>query len=237
MPNAPKWALDIAERLMPKLPLMVVSDTEFLSPSVKRIRFKGDFNKLNFQVGSYMDFRVSDTEIRKYTVSYVDTKKGVLEFIAHLHGEASGSQFISHLQVGDKIKINQPRAYKYYIESIKNQVIFGDETSLGLACSFLPLLKQNSHQFQFYFELDEANKNLPKLLNLENYTVFPKNESFRNEKWISNLPVFQESEWQEANFVLTGNVKSTQAFRRVLKNKTKSRVFLHGYWLEGKKGL
>src|SRR3546814_14985264 len=65
---------------------------------------------------------------------------------------------------------------KQYEPTIKQHLIFGDETSFGLACSFLPYLKMNQHQFQFYFELDESNFNVPQLLGLENYSVFSKND-------------------------------------------------------------
>jgi len=72
---------------------------------------------------------------------------------------------------------------------------------------------------------------------LENCVVFPKSGLFRNEKWISDLPVIKITDWQEANFVLTGNVKSAQTFRKIIKNKTNGKIYLRGYWLEGKKGL
>lgn len=98
-------------------------------------------------------------------------------------------------------------------------------------------MKQNLHQFQFYFELDEENKNVPELLGLKNYTIFQKNGSFRNEKWINDLPIFRTPDWQTANFVLTGNVKSVQTFRKVLKNITTGKIFAKGFWLEGKNGL
>ncbi|WP_449398981.1 hypothetical protein [Chryseobacterium wanjuense] len=87
-------------------------------------------------------------------------------------------------------------------------------------------MKKNQQQFQFYFELDEVNKSVPERLALENYTVFPKNNSFRNEKWISTLPLFQTQEWNTANIALVGNVKSVQAFRKVLKEKSKE-IFTH----------
>jgi len=237
MPNAPKWIFDVAERLLPKLSLMEVVHLELLSPSVRKIRFSGDFSNLSYKVGSYIDFRVSDTAARRYTASYTDTQNGVIELIVHLHGEGSGSQFMANLKVGDKVNNNQPRAYRYYDESAEKFVIFGDETSLGLARSFLPVLKKKQQKFTFIFELDEENKTIPELLGLENFNVFPKDGSFRNEAWISELPVIKASDWQDANFVLTGNAKSAQTFKKVIKDKTNGNVYLHGYWLEGKKGL
>lgn len=238
MPSAPKWLFDAVDLLLPKLSSIEVADTEFLSQSVKKIRFKGDFTNLNFPVGCYIDFRVSDTEARRYTASYVDARNGTLEFIVHLHGEGSGRNFMDNLKTGDTIDMNKPRGERrYYDQSAERFVVFGDETSLALACSFLPVLKKNKHQFQFYFELDDVNKNVPILLGLENYTVFPKQNLFRKEEWINDLPVIQATDWECAHFILTGNVKSAQTFRRVIKNKTKGKIILQGYWLEGKKGL
>lgn len=238
MPNAPKWLLDVVEKIfIPKLPMMEVRSTELLSPSVKRIRFSGDFKKLTFKPGSYMDIRVSDTEVRRYTVAFSDTKNGLMDFIVHLHGAHPGSLFMQRLNVGHKINTSTIKPHKCYSESAKKYVIFGDETSLALACSIFPVLKQNNDQFQFYFELDEENKNVPELLNLENYTVFPKDGSFRNEKWISNLPVIQEEKWKDAHFILTGNAKSVQSFRKVVRGNTAAKIIAHGYWLEGKNGL
>lgn len=238
MPSAPKWVFDSVDFLLSKLPSVEVTETMFLSPSVKKIRFNGDFKKLNFPIGSFIDFRVNDTEARRYTASYVDPDKGVLEFIVYLHGEGCGSEFMGNLKIGDKINMNKPRGErKYYDKTAEKWVVFGDETSLGIARSFLPVLKKNNHKFQFIFELDNENKNVPGLLGLENCIIFPKNGSFRNEKWINDLSVFQTSDWRGGSFILTGNVKSVQTFRRVLKGKTTGKIFSQCYWLEGKKGL
>ena len=101
----------------------------------------------------------------------------------------------------------------------------------------MPFLKTNSHQFEYYFELDEQNKNVPEVLGLENYTVFPRNKSFHSETWIGELPVLQDGDWQDTSFILTGNAKSVQTFRKVLKNGNASKLASQGYWLEGKIGL
>lgn len=237
MPSAPKWLFDFVDRLMPSYPRMTVVHTELISRGVIKIRFAGDFKKIDVKTGSYMDFRVSDTEARRYTISDIDNGKGIIEFIAHLHGDAPGSRFMELLKTGDKIKVNPPRGRKYYDGSIEKYLIFGDETSLALACSFQPVLLQNRHPFLFYFELDDQNKNAPELLGLQNYTVFPKNGSFRKAAFINDLPVVRSADWQEAGFILTGNARSVQEFRKVLKSRSFTKVNAHGYWLEGRKGL
>jgi NADPH-dependent ferric siderophore reductase len=234
--SLPKWVGDLFEgSLAPKFKVLI---TSYISPQVKKIRFQGDTSKMNFQIGYANVIRVSETEYRNYTVAYHDAKEGIMDIIFHIHGNGVGSRYIDALKIGDELYISSPRGHKEYDPKVNQHFIFGDETSLGLACSFLSSLKKHNHQFQFYFELDEENKNVPQLLGIVNYTVFLKNGSFRNEKWISDLPVFKTPDWKTANFVLTGNVKSVQTFRRVLKKDYVSgRILSQGYWLEGKKGL
>jgi len=238
MPSAPKWLFDTVDFFMSKLPLLAVDETTYLSPSVKRIGLKGDFKDLHFPVGAFFDFRVTDTDARRYTVSHVNVEKNHLEFIAYIHGKGCGSDYMQQLEVGDTISLNKPRGeQKYYDKSAEKLVIFGDETSLALACSFLPVLKKNKHLFQFIFELDDENKKVPELLGLENSLVFPKNNLFSDPNWINDLTIFKIENWQDAYYVLTGNVKSVQTFKKVIKSKANTKVKLHGYWLEGKKGL
>ncbi len=86
MPSAPKWLFDTVQLLMPAGTLIEVVETTYLSKSVKKIRFKGDFKKMDFKIGAYIDFRVSDTDARRYTVSYADPENGFIELIVHLHG-------------------------------------------------------------------------------------------------------------------------------------------------------
>lgn len=233
--SIPKWVGNLFENSLQ--PNVKIIQTSYISPQIKKMRLQGNLSKMNFQIGYANVIRVSETEFRNYTVANHDNENGILDIVFHIHGNGVGSQYIDSLNANDELYISPPRGKKLYDQSQKQQFIFGDETSLGLACSFIPILKQNECQFQFYFELDEENKKVPELLGIENCTVFPKNGSFRNEKWISGLPLFQLADWQAAHFVLTGNVKSVQTFRKVLKRKAIGKISSQGYWLEGKMGL
>ena len=218
-------------------PNVRITEVVLISPGIRKIRLEGAIARMNFQVGYANVIRVSETEYRNYTVAWFDKKEGLLDIVLNVHGHGVGSQYMENLQPGDELYLSSPRGFKAYDPKVKQQLIFGDETSLGLSCAFLPVLEQNQHQFRFYFELDEANQEAPELLGLKNYTIFPKQQLFRNEAWIGGLPLMDDADWQSAHFVLTGNVKSVQTFRRVLKSKTSGKVLAQGYWLEGKKGL
>lgn len=233
--SIPKWVSNLFGNAM--RPNVKVIETIYISPQIKKIRFQGEISKWSFQIGYASVVRVSETEFRNYTVAYHDKEKGIFDIIFHIHGNGIGSKYINALNLNDELFISPPRGKKLYNKDVKQQLFFGDETSLGVAFALLPFLKRNNHQFQFYFELDEVSKNIPELLGLENYTVFPKNNLFRNENWISNLPLFKTDEWNTTNFALVGNVKSVQTFRKVLKDKIQGNIYSQGYWLEGKKGL
>ncbi|MGA0555627.1 FAD-binding oxidoreductase [Larkinella sp. VNQ87] len=233
--SVPKWVGDLfANSLRPNAKVL---ETSYISSQIKKIRFQGDISKKNFEIGYANVIRVSETDYRNYTAAYHDKKNGIIDIIVHIHGNGVGSRYFDALRTNDEIFIGPSRGKIVYNKRAKQQFIFGDETSLGVAVALFPLLKSNNHQFQFYFELDEENKNVPALLGLKNFIVFIRNNSFRSEKWISDLPLFRTDEWNTANFILVGNVKSVQTFRKVLKAKTQGSIHSQGYWLEGKKGL
>lgn len=218
-------------------PNVRVITTTLISPQIKRIRFQGDISKWSFEIGYASVVRVSETEFRNYTVAFHDKEEGVFDILFHIHGEGVGSRYIDMLKANDELFISPPRGKDLYNPGLKQQFFFGDETSLGVAAAFLPVLKKNGHQFRFYFELHDENREVPELLKLEEYTIFPKNNSFREEKWVAGLPFFKTDHREAANFALVGNVRSVQTFRKVLKDRTQGTIHSQGYWLEGKKGL
>lgn len=239
MPKAPKWLNDTVETLLSgKMPLMRVTAAEYINSHIKRIRLHGDVRGLHFQTGYAMAVRVSGTEYRNYTVSYHDTEKGIVEMIAHLHGKAPGSRYIDHLTTGDELRLVPPRGKKMYDSAVKQHYFFGDETSLGLACSLQNVFQKDDQRYRFYFELDQENQNVPALLGLDNYTVVPKGKTFCDAALINELPLFKVKEWHQGNFILTGNARSVQTVRKVVKqNKISGNILAQAYWAEGKTGL
>ncbi|MBO9638534.1 MAG: siderophore-interacting protein [Siphonobacter aquaeclarae] len=232
-----KWIGDAMESLMgSRMPHMQVLTTEYLSPEIKRIRFGGAISGMNFEPGHAVAIRVSDTEYRNYTPSYSDTAAGLVDIIFHLHGHGPGSDLANRLQTGDSLRISMPRGWKHYDPTVRNQVVFGDETSLGLASILFPLFRANGHRFQFLLELDECNRDVPARLGLENVSIFPKSQAFRDEEQIRALSLLRDPEWRGTHYLLTGNVTSVRTFRNVLREQRHT-VRSQGYWLEGKMGL
>ncbi|WP_413512364.1 FAD-binding oxidoreductase [Myroides odoratus] len=230
----PKWLTSLfGQALQPNVKSIEI---DALSPEIKRIRFKGDLSKWNMQLGYASVIRISETEFRNYTIASYDQVQGIFDVIFYINGKGIGSQKIGTLQKEEVLFISPPRGKRMYESSVHQQVFFGDETSLGLAYSLFPLLKQNNHQFHFYFELNPANNHLPAVLGLDNYTVKTKDKNLDTEKWNHLLDSSTWIDWEEAAFILTGNAITIQQQRKILKERKAGKILSQGYWVEGKKG-
>ncbi|MDM1407430.1 siderophore-interacting protein [Myroides sp. DF42-4-2] len=231
----PKWVSSLFGNAL--RPNMKIVEIIYLSTAIKQIRFKGDISKWNFQAGYANVIRINDTDFRNYSVATYNIEESTFDMIFTLHGNGVGSDLIASLQVGDELFISLPRGKRLYESFVEQQLFFGDETSLGLACFLLPLFKENKQRFHFYFELNASNEEVPQRLGLENFTIVPKNNACKEPTWMESLSLFEDPSWVNANFILTGNVNSVQQIRKTLKAKKGGKICFQGYWLEGKKGL
>ncbi|WP_126973803.1 siderophore-interacting protein [Gynurincola endophyticus] len=238
MPRIAKWLGDTIENLLDsKFPLLTVIDVRNITDSIKRITFQGEPEVSAFSIGSAVLIRVSDTEYRNYTPSAYDAVKGVMEIIVHVHGSGPGSKLMNHLRPGDVLRTSIPRGIGWYRETVPAYILWGDETSLGLAYSYHSRFVQQGNAFHYYFELNEENREAPAHLGLSNYTVFKKGTVFNNPALLNELPVWGFPE-NETTYVVTGNVKAVQTIRKVIKTMDKKgRILSKGFWLEGKTGL
>ncbi len=237
--NAIRRILDFIGLVPLKFPIAEVVEIKELSPTMRQIRLGGSFEKLNIVGGSYLSFKLNYTQTRTYTLSTIDTNKGFLEFIVYLHPSVgTGQRFINELRLGDKISMNSLRSNSHYLDLPTSKLVFfGDETSIGLAHALFRKWSVQAIEFLFLFELEEENKSVPEKLGFSNTLVFSKRDTFRQEKLISQLPPIISPLWKDAVFLLTGNAKSIQIFRKVIKDKTTSKVYTRGYWIEGIEGL
>jgi len=221
------------------VPQAEVVDIDILSSSVKRIRLKGQFERFQLNSGSYISFKINYILARKYTIAALDKPKGYLELIVYLHQhKGNGQQFMDQLKIGDKLNMSSLRSNSNHLDfSTSKFVFFGDETSLGLGLSLLNKWKQQKADFLFLFELDKENETIPERLGFEQTQVYAKQSTFRVERQIGQLDPIKDARWKDAVFLLTGNAKSIQIFRKVIKDKTTSKVYTRGYWIEGIEGL
>lgn len=240
MPRIVKWMGDAMESLLAsKMPLMEVIATQYISAAVKKIRFRGNLSGMHFEPGYAVVIRVNATDYRNYTPSFSDVEQGILEIIVHLHGNAPGALLMDRLQAGDTLRVSMPRGRKIYQKDIHQHVLTGDETTLGLAISLYPHLKNNGHSFHFYFELDEQNTTTPGLSGIDHYTVIPKGSAPVYGPLLQEILLHKATGPLACNFILAGNAASVQACRKALKQNNISgrNIQAQAYWMAGKTGL
>lgn len=237
--NNSKWIQQAFDGIMGSfMRTFIVLETRYLSSQIKVIRCKGDLTGYSDQVGHAVAILVAPMQYRNYTPSFIDIENGVLDIVCHIHGNGPGSDFFYNISAGDVIQMSNPRGFKYYNSEVLQQVFFGDETSLGTALSMHTAMQNKQHQFQFIFELEEDNKEVPQELGLENTLVFTQKDIFYDVEKLKELDLFKSKEWKSANYVLTGNVQAIQTIRKLLKvQKAGEKIFTKGYWLQGKKAL
>lgn len=242
MPKIAKWIGDSIETVFSSLIYPArVTQVEYLSDRLKRVRFEGSLGKKGFTPGNVVEFRVTDTDYRHYTPSIYDQTNGICEILFYLHDKGVGSQWAGKLKVGDEMKLMGPGGRIKYDKKNKYHFFFGDETSIGLYLCLKHAAHQNNHEYLCILELDEAHKPWPELLGLS-AEVVEKSSANPGQNAAALLEEMQGNcwtVWQHATFYLTGNARSIQAFRKelIVRGVKSKQIQTEPYWVEGKRGL
>jgi len=242
MPRAPKWAADLMENAFSnKFRKVTVVDTEYLSPTLRKIRFAGDFSTVNFGIGQAVLFRVDNENYRNYTPSLLESQAGICEIVFHVHNKGPGSQFVAKLEKGDTLRIGLPRGFNLHQKESRYHFFFGDESTLG----FFQSLKNEIHaRQQNYFgvlELDSSAIGALDKLGLMIDVVQKSSTTHAGNaiRFLSGLDESLLSLWKTGTFYLMGNAQSIQHFRKALRARGVSQrsIITQPYWAEGKAGL
>jgi NADPH-dependent ferric siderophore reductase len=239
MPSMPKWLGDTMDKLMGAASYTVtVTEAEYLTPVLKRVRFKGDFSRTDRTLGYAVLFRVNDTDYRNYTPVHFTTQTCDIWF--HLEAGGPGTRFADNLTVGDQTRMSFPRGRCMYQEDKNYHFFFGDETTMGL---FANLREEVIHRGQYYAGLLELDPgmSLPERLQLVP-GVIDKNRDDKQEEVSRRLQHMKAgigSSWKEMVCYLAGNAKSIQMVRKVLMEEgiSSKNIITKAYWAAGKVGL
>lgn len=243
MPSIPKWLGNTMEIVSSKYYHAVeVTAVEYLTGTLKKVRFEGDLTKTSFTAGNVIEFRVNATDYRHYTPSVYDAAQGICEVIFYLHDQGSGSKWAEQLKTGDKIKLIGPGGRMKYLPEYTHHFVFGDETSISLMNC---MENEAEKKQQFFFGLIEMKKEHSYWIDLlESSLIKPIESTLENpaNQVISMLSGWEQEFWESTEdicFYLTGRAKSIQALRKFLLEKGifSKQIKTDPYWSEGKKGL
>lgn len=243
MPRIPKWLGDTMETVFSRMIIPVsVAGVEYIFPGLKKIIMQGDFSKIKFTPGNVIEFRVTDTDFRHYTISNFDKEKGICEMLVYLHGQSVGCKWIENLKAGDSLKMMGPGGKLSYQFSFQQHFVFGDETSLGLILCMEEAALKNKQSFFGLIELEK--KHLEWINYLNSKSINSAESCFENPAkpcidLLNNMENYFGENIDDTCFYLTGRAKSIQAFRKFLTEKGISykQIKTEPYWAEGKKGL
>ncbi|ANH80482.1 hypothetical protein A8C56_05290 [Niabella ginsenosidivorans] len=242
MPRIPKWLGDTMETVFSRMIIPVeVTGTEYLFPDLKRVIMEGDFTKARYAPGNVIEFRVTDTDFRHYTLSAFDREKGICEMLVYLHGRGVGSNWAATLKVGSRARLMGPGGKIKYKEAATRHFVFGDETSVGLMECITREAMKRGHTCYCLAELDPPHHSWTHRLGFQAVTVEKDYEPAARyaAESIAAMDAAFWQQWKDAAFYITGRAKSIQAVRRVLVQKgiTLKNILTEPYWAEGKTGL
>ena len=188
-------------------------------------------DKVQIQLGGWVQ--------RTYTPMDWDAKHGRTRILVYLHGDAPGTHWARTLCKGDECAMLGPRKSMDLTSATDSALLFGDETSFGLAYALANAVRpQKEHLFLEVSSLTESQPAIRRL-GLNNAYLGVRSES--DTQW-TELEAKMQSALQAlptAHIVLSGKAGSIQHMRKWLKplGMGSNRLQNKAYWAPGKTGL
>jgi NADPH-dependent ferric siderophore reductase len=172
---------------------------------------------------------------RTYTPMSWDAERGRTRLLAFAHGEGPGSRWVGGLREGDTCQFFGPRR-SLELSGLTPMVLFGDETSFGLAAALRATAGVN---VSYIFEATDTvqSRMVLEAIGLSKANVIAR---VAGDAHIEAAAAEMSSHLSsDAHFVLTGKAQSIQHVSRALKGAGvgSSRIRAKAYWAPGKTGL
>lgn len=188
--------------------------------------------------GCKVQVDVGNLTYRTYTPIHVDKDEGKLSFLCYNRKEGPASTWIHSLKVGDPCEVFGPRESLDFSNLEGDAILFGDETSFGIAKVLQNNVKKKSYTF---LELNsaEVGKEVLGHLGLTGLRMMKRSLEGSHLQTMAKEMFDLISEIPDAKIFLTGRASSIQQVRSYLKNSgiSTNRLKVRAYWADGKKGL
>ena len=206
-----------------------VSEVEFLSPKVRRIRiFGSSLQSVSWVPGDKIKIRVG-SHARSYTPARVNAQEGWMDLVFFLHGNGQASDWASSAQKGMEIGFLGPVKSMPYVEEDPDWAIFlGDETTIGLAISLMEGLPPSVQKYGA-IELDQEDSDCLERIDLDLHPAIRHGEhGSALLKWLNTMKSLEG----EGVVWLSGEVTSVRVLKQVLLDRGMERVQIKikPYW-------
>ena len=241
MPNVPKWMADVLEvTFFSKMPVFDIVATHWVAKDMRSVIFKGPLPRLNLKPGLAVSIRVSATAFRNYTPSFIDEEENIFQILAHIHGKGPGARFFENVQAGSRVAVSMAKG-RHFTDAAPQYLLFGDESSLGLACALQMHFQSMGKRFYALLHLGKDQESLPDRLGLGSYELVERSSAAP----VMHVPAFSIfdnrviKDWAHAHFILAGNGLDIQKIKKELTVLGIKRRQIHTepYWVPGKVGL
>lgn len=215
-----------------------VVDLENVGTAFRIVTLRGDsFGSIEWTPGDKIQILLGGWVQRTYTPMEWDGASGRTRILIYLHSGGPGVQWARTLQIGDEYDAFGPRASLTGGDASEMSIVFGDETSIGLAHALSRRSPGNSTRCLLEVtSIANAREALARL-DLGGVELFERVENDAHiEEIQQRLSVLTTV---AATFVLTGKANSIQRLRRALKmfGVPTSKILAKPYWAPGKAGL
>jgi len=173
---------------------------------------------------------------RTYTPTEWDAANGSTRLLAYAHGDGPGSDWVRSSQVGDLCHLFGPRSSLDVEKMPAGALLFGDETSIGLAIALTAHHRENPPRC--IFEVNAAQETLAMIpaIGLPGATVIERDAEGAH---LQDIIRAIDAAPPRKVAILTGKASSIQRLHRHLKQNGGSArsVLTKAYWAPGKQGL
>ena len=218
-----------------------VESIEALHPKFRLITLSGEALKnVAWTPGDKVQIQLGGWVMRTYTPLEWDANEGRTRILVYLHAEGPGTEWARTLRVGDSCALFGPRKSVDLTQLRRPAILFGDETSFGLARS-LGGTDGQAEGVAFLFELSTPQESLAALEHLRISNVSACVRTRDDSHWLEVQSQMRRllAAHRPVEFVLTGKSTSVQRLRNFLKLEgvSASRIRSRAYWAPGRKGL
>lgn len=217
----------------------VVSSVETLTPHFRLVDLQGEALKDHvWTPGQKTQVQLGGFVSRTYTPMSWDNDRGATRFLAYLHGDGPASRWAGALKTGDEVLMFGPRGSLDLSSVATPLVLFGDETSFGLAHA---LAASGAGDIAFLFEATSIAESETALaaLGISNAGLVARKAEDAHMDEVEAVLLQTVAARNPQQFVLTGRSVSIQRLNRALKGRgfTSAQIKSKAYWAPGKTGL
>jgi NADPH-dependent ferric siderophore reductase len=217
-----------------------VLEIEDIAGAFRIITLGGDaLRKADWTPGDKIQIQLGGWRQRTYTPMGWDAENGRTRVLVHLHGDAPGTRWARALRVGDDCVVFGPRKSVRLPGQRSAVILFGDETSLGLAAALSD--QMSAPAVLGLFEVSRLADTTPVIARLDlkqaELCVRLEDEAHLNAMEARMSALLQAH--PAAEIVLTGRAGAIQRMAKLLRQWEidAGRRQSKAYWAPGKTGM